>query len=199
METKTIKIVTLGESSVGKTSLIKRYVYDDFSTEEVSTIGAVFVEKTITIRNRPLKLQIWDTAGQEKFHAVAKIYYQKAHVALLLYDITSKDSFTTLKEWGAEVKANANPNILRVVVGNKMDLFYEENVSKETASKYAKDSKALFHLTSAKENKGISALFVKICEELLDREEGIKTLNVGESLSDVKSRSSADVKEGCPC
>lgn len=162
---RTIKVVTLGDVSVGKTSLIKRYVDNEFYQEEQSTIGSVYMEKIINYGDSLYKLQIYDTAGQERFQSIAKLYYQKADVALLLYDITNQDTFDTLKNWNAEVMKNAPSKVIRIVVGNKIDLLEKEAIDQETAEKYAKNVNALFSLVSAKTNAGVRTLFEKICQE----------------------------------
>ena len=198
---KIFKIVAIGESSVGKTSLIRRYIYNHFSDEESATIGAVFVEKSLIVDKKRVRLQIWDTAGQEKFHAVAKIYYQKADAALLVYDITSADSFSTLQNWNEEVKVNTSKDILRVIVGTKLDLIEEEQVHPKTASDYAREAKALFHQTSAKANRGINELFENVCLELIKREN-----SKPEPLTNLSAKSSvllgeppAPKKSSCDC
>lgn len=165
-QTRIIKIVTLGDSSVGKTSLIRRYINEEFHAANPPTMGIDFVEKKVNYGGETIKLQIWDTAGQEKFHAVSKIYYQKADVVLLMYDITAAESFTTLKNWDEEVRANTKKDVLRVIVGNKIDLITEEQVDQKTASTYAKEAKALFSLTSAKEDTGVNQLFQNIVEKM---------------------------------
>ena len=106
------KIVLIGESGVGKTSIISRFVNNKFSSTLPSTPGAVFATKTILIEGKKIKFEIWDTAGQEKYRALAKVFYKNAHVCILVYDITRRETFEELKNfWINEIKVNSLPNI----------------------------------------------------------------------------------------
>lgn len=179
-EMKTVKIVTLGEAQVGKTSIIRRFIENSFSDKEESTIGAAFAEKTFNFGPASYRIQLYDTAGQERFNSIAKIYYQKADVALLIYDVTDAGSFATLQNWNAQVLKNAPNEVIRVVVGNKIDLITEEKVTTEEVGNFAKNEGALFMLTSAKEATGIQSLFEKVCLEVYEKK---KSLDEGEDMT----------------
>ncbi|KAI9027367.1 small GTPase superfamily [Phycomyces nitens] len=116
------KVVILGSQGVGKTSLVVRYINRTFSPNSTSTIGASFMTKKLTVDNCKVRLQIWDTAGQERFRAMAPMYYRGAQAALLVYDITSQESFAEMHSWIEELKRNMNEELVIVVVANKSDL-----------------------------------------------------------------------------
>ena len=116
-DAKTLKVVLIGESGVGKTSIISRYINNTFTSVLMSTTGASFASKTMMLEkeNQSIKFEIWDTAGQEKFRALAKVFYKNAAVCILVYDITRKTSFEELKKyWITEIKANASPNLCKL-------------------------------------------------------------------------------------
>lgn len=165
-----VKVCILGSSGVGKSSILKRFVSNEFDEAEQSTLGAAFMDKMFTHKGKVFRFQIWDTAGQEKYAPLAHMYYRDTHVALLVYDITNAESFTALKEWHRELTERGPKNVLTVCVGNKIDLIHREQVETETAKEYTKSIGGILKLTSAKENKGIEELFVKICENMAETE-----------------------------
>eukprot|EP00331_Platyophrya_macrostoma_P015043 CAMPEP_0176475994 /NCGR_PEP_ID=MMETSP0127-20121128/43905_1 /TAXON_ID=938130 /ORGANISM="Platyophrya macrostoma, Strain WH" /LENGTH=190 /DNA_ID=CAMNT_0017871631 /DNA_START=38 /DNA_END=606 /DNA_ORIENTATION=+ len=165
-----VKVCILGSSGVGKSSILKRFVSNEFDDSEQTTLGAAFMDKTITYSGHTFKFQIWDTAGQEKYAPLAHMYYRDTHVALLVYDITSRDSFSALKEWHKELSERGPKNVLEVCVGNKIDLITKEQVDSETAKTFTNSIGGILKLTSAKENKGIDEIFSKICEHMLESE-----------------------------
>lgn len=114
------KVVLLGESAVGKSSLVLRFVKREFHEHKESTIGAVFLAPTVQIDDTTVKFEIWDTAGQERYHSLAPMYYRGAQAALIVYDITSKDSFINAQKWVRELQRQANANIVIALVGNKL-------------------------------------------------------------------------------
>ncbi|KAJ2851615.1 Vacuolar protein sorting-associated protein 21 [Coemansia brasiliensis] len=117
-----IKVVLLGEAAVGKSSLVLRFVNDDFVENKEPTIGAAFMTQKVRLDDSVLKLDIWDTAGQERFHSLAPMYYRNAQAALVVYDITRASSLDRAKSWIKELERQANPNIVVALVGNKLDL-----------------------------------------------------------------------------
>ena len=116
------KVLLLGNSNVGKSSLFLRFVDDVWNDTFVPTIGVDFKIKTFEIDSKKIKMQIWDTAGQERFKNIISSYYRGAHGILLLYDVTDKESFKNLSNWLIEIEKNASKNILRILIGNKCDL-----------------------------------------------------------------------------
>ncbi|CAD8120840.1 unnamed protein product [Paramecium sonneborni] len=166
-----VKVVLLGDSGVGKSSIVLRFCSDIFKVTHESTLGAAFMARTIEVNGINFKFQIWDTAGQEKYKSLTPLYYREAQVALIVYDITHKDSFDVLKSWVNELKAHGPKKILQVLVGNKNDLIEDEKVSYDEANNYAQQIGASLKLTSCKENKGIQELFVSIAEQILYEEQ----------------------------
>ena len=120
------KVLLLGNSDVGKSSLLLRYVDSVWSDTFVPTIGVDFKVKTIEIGGKKVKLQIWDTAGQERFRTVVSTYFRGAHGIFLIYDITNRDSFKNLENWLIEIEKNASENVLKILIGNKMILKMKE-------------------------------------------------------------------------
>nr|CAH7757674.1 unnamed protein product [Callosobruchus chinensis] len=132
-ESFNFKVVLLGEGCVGKTSLVLRYVEDKFNAKHISTIQASFLNKKINLDDSRVNLAIWDTAGQEKFHALGPIYYRSSNGAVLVYDITDEDSFQKVKCWVKELRKMLGVEISLVIVGNKSDLEKDRHVSLEEA------------------------------------------------------------------
>ena len=169
---KDVKIILLGESGVGKTSIILRYFKDEFTENMQSTFGSTFIIKKVVKDNITYKLNIWDTTGQEKYHSVTKLFVQGADIAILVYAINKIDSFKKIDYWNKTIKDNCDENIILSIVGNKTDLFNnednEELVPEEDAEEYARELKAIFRLVSAKEDKkGIDSLFNEVLEEYI--------------------------------
>lgn len=117
-----VKLVLLGDTGVGKSSLVLRFVTNNFKPFSESTIGASFMSKMIIVSGQTIKYQIWDTAGQEKYHSLAPMYYRGAAAAIIVYDITRKNTFNTLKKWVQELRTQGPDNISIAIAGNKADL-----------------------------------------------------------------------------
>ena len=165
----TCKVVLLGEAGVGKTSIISRYVNNTFSDVLMSTTGASFAIKKLEIDDHKIKFQIWDTAGQERFRSLAKIFYQNAAVAVLVYDITRRDSFQKLKDfWVKELKENAPSDIILAIAANKSDNYEFEVVSLKEGKELAQEINAIFKSTSAMLSHGIEDLFKLIGEKFIN-------------------------------
>ena len=180
------KIVLLGETGVGKTSIITRYIANSFSQVVMTSTGSSFFSKKIEINeNKRVKLQIWDTAGQEKYRSLAKIFYQSASVAILVYDVTLKRTFENLKEyWVGEIKANAPDDIILAIAANKSDDYINQEVNIQEGKDLAKNLNAIFVCTSAKLGNGIDDLFKMVAEKFIDPEKNIaeSSMNKNEIL-----------------
>merc|ERR1711934_1306199 len=162
-----VKVVLLGDMGVGKSSIALRLVHNQFNANSVTTVGAVCWTKSVTTPNGPVKLQLWDTAGQERYHALAPLYYRGAAVAVVVYDITRRETFTTLKDWVRELKMQGPSNILIAIVGNKADLADKRDVETAQGQGFAKEINGIFAETSAKDHEGgINTLFTRIGENL---------------------------------
>jgi Ras-related protein Rab-5C len=161
------KIVFVGQSGVGKSSIIERFTQNTFTNYTESTIGASFVVGTIQKNGKSLKLGIWDTAGQERYDSLVPLYYRDAKVGVVVYDITSTDSFEKAKYWIENLKIN-EPSVKCVVVGTKMDLESSRMIDYITASTFAFEESALFIEISAKTPKNMDLLFSKIGDLVIE-------------------------------
>ena len=148
-----VKVILLGESGVGKTSIINRYMNNEFSKNEESTIGSTFVSKELIRGNVKYKLNIWDTTGQEKYHAITNLFIKGAGVVILVYSIDSLSSFKGLNYWYDSIKENLEgSDYILAIIGSKSDLIKddEEVVSEDEARKFAQERNAIFKLVSSK-------------------------------------------------
>jgi len=165
-----VKIVMIGDSGVGKTCVISRYTQGVFLESSTSTNGASYSSKKIKYEeyDEDLIVDIWDTAGQEKYRSLTKFFYKGAVIAILVYDITIKDSFENIKNfWYNEITDNGKESIILALVGNKCDLYEDEQVNEDEAREYAKSINAVFALTSAQSNTGIEKLFYDVGKRYL--------------------------------
>eukprot|EP00053_Salpingoeca_punica_P011721 m.104448 g.104448 ORF g.104448 m.104448 type:complete len:233 (+) comp15758_c0_seq1:191-889(+) len=162
-----IKLCLLGDTSVGKSSIMLRYVSDAFSASQQTTIGASFMTKAMTVRGQLCKFQIWDTAGQEKYRGLAPMYYRGAAVAIFVYDITREQTFEGMKKWVKEVRSLiSSPDLVICVVGNKLDLEAQRQVPRSTGEAYAESVQGLFIETSALTAVNVAELFANIAVRL---------------------------------
>jgi small GTP-binding protein len=163
------KVVFIGESGVGKTCIIARFIKGIY-VEGVSSTAASYASKTIDIPElgESITFDIWDTAGQEKYRSLTKFFFKGAKMAILVYDITRKESFENLKTcWYHDIKEHGDPDIILGIAGNKCDLYEYEDVSEKEAREFAKSIDAVFYLTSAQSNTGITELFEDLGKKYL--------------------------------
>ncbi len=165
---ESVKVVLLGDGTVGKTSIVQRFAFDRFNEDQATTMGAMFISKWLDFPalGFGVKFHIWDTAGQEQYHCMASIYYQDAAAAIVVFDVTRPETLEGIKKWIEELKAKGPENIQIVIVGNKSDLVEQQKVNIEDAKAYAEKEKAEFLLTSAKAGFGINDIFTAIAEKL---------------------------------
>ncbi|KAJ3737067.1 GTP-binding protein ypt5 [Lentinula guzmanii] len=186
-----VKLVLLGEAAVGKSSVVLRFVSDEFQPNKEPTIGAAFLTQKCRLEDRVLRYEIWDTAGQERFHSLAPMYYRNAQAAVVVYDITKASSLEKAKSWVKELQRQANPNIVIALAGNKLDLVQPSasssgtpptpgeapsssggeseslrQVPREEAQAYATEAGLLFFETSAKTGEGIVEIFTEIAKKI---------------------------------
>ncbi|KAI9252583.1 GTP-binding protein Ryh1 [Helicostylum pulchrum] len=159
---KKFKLVFLGEQSVGKTSLITRFMYDTFDNTYQATIGIDFLSKTMYLDDRTIRLQLWDTAGQERFRSLIPSYIRDSSVCVVVYDITNRNSFSNTSKWIDDVRAERGTDVIIVLVGNKTDLNDKRQVTVDEGEKKAKEYNIMFIETSAKVGYNVKALFRKI-------------------------------------
>ena len=154
------KIVLVGDSGVGKTNLLTRFSKNEFSLESKTTIGVEFATKTITTESgHVIKAQIWDTAGQDRYRAIASSYYKGALGALLVYDITKEQSFENVNKWLSELRNNGAENMMLMLIGNKSDLGSDRVVKTEDAAAYAEKETMAFLETSALDSSNVATAF----------------------------------------
>jgi len=171
------KIVLIGDSGVGKTSLLQRFAEQYFSDTHITTIGVDFKLRTIQVGDKRVKLQVWDTAGQEKFRVITKTYYRNAAGIIIAYDVTNGESFVNTKRWIEEVKNNCGDDGVPIVlVGNKCDS-PSRVVSFDDQQDYAKFMNLKFFETSAKENINVDDVFMELTKLVLQRQERNKVIN----------------------
>ncbi|XP_014920256.3 ras-related protein Rab-17 [Acinonyx jubatus] len=165
------KLVLLGSSSVGKSSLALRYVKNDFKSI-LPTVGCAFFTKELELGAVAVKLEIWDTAGQEKYHSVCRLYFRGASGAILVYDITRRDSFCKAQQWLQDLEREAPPGeVVVMLVGNKTDVGERREVTFQEGKEFAESKKLLFVEASAKLNHQVTEVFSTIAQELLQRED----------------------------
>ena len=168
-----IKIILLGDTGVGKSSIIKRYYEDVFDELLTTTFVSSYLEKTITVKDQKVKLEIWDTAGQEEFRSITKLFVKNSKVIILVYDVTNRPSFECLNYWYDFIRKDIGKEVILGLAGNKTDLVFEdgfgEEVTIEEGKAYAEKINANFSLVSAKESgKEISDLFEQCVARYLD-------------------------------
>jgi len=196
------KLVFLGEQSVGKTSLITRFMYDSFDNTYQATIGIDFLSKTMYLEDRTVRLQLWDTAGQERFRSLIPSYIRDSTVAVVVYDITNIVSFNQTNKWIDDVRAERGNDVIIMLVGNKTDLADKRQVSIDEGEKKAKELNVMFIETSAKAGYNVKQLFRRVAAALpgmdtpLEQSQQPPIVNV--DLTNTSNNENVDV-QGCPC
>ena len=187
------KVVLLGESGVGKTSIISQFIDSTFQEDIQASTGGTFSSKTLAYDNgKTLKFEIWDTAGQERYRSLTRMFYKDAGAALLVYDITNNLSFEEIKNyWTEQIKEAAPQDIIIAIVANKSDLYEEEQVDEGEARNLAKELGAIFCSTSAKNRSGIDDLFIQIAKKYT----GAGEVEIRNEEDEYSNTSKNDVRE----
>ena len=186
------KILLIGESHVGKTEFISRFIDDKLRSENLLIpIGINFKVKTINFKGKKIKLNIWDTDGQERIRNITQVFYKGAHALIFMYDVTDQNSFKNLSNWIKQVEAHGEKNLVKVLVGNNCDKL-DRVVTEEEGKKLAEDFSIGFFETSPKTDKNVSEVFYYLIDEILKAKE----INLSDSINlDVKYKKNK--KEKC--
>ena len=163
------KYIIIGDSAVGKSNILLRYIHDKFNEEFQSTIGVEFGAKNLKIEDKIYRIQIWDTAGQETFRSITRAYYKNSVCACVVYDITNKNSFQNIKSWLEDCRKQSPKTVFLILIGNKVDLEDRREVTYEEGSIFAEKNGMLFFETSAKTGKNIEELFLQSSLEIAKR------------------------------
>ena len=181
------KILLLGDSSVGKSCILLRYCDDTFQDVHLATIGLDFRLKTVNLEeNKKVKLQIWDTAGQDRFRAITKNYYRGSNGIILIFDVTDRASFEHIKNWIEQIKEEAQENIIIYLVGNKIDCKETRVVTTEEGKKIAEEFGLKYFETSAKTKENIDSTFLELVKEINSFDPKTNEGNKGTQLSGLK-------------
>ena len=170
------KIIIIGDSGVGKSNILGRYLHNEFKHDTKSTVGVEFGSKQLKVDGVNIKLQIWDTAGEERYRAITSAYYKGSKGCFIVYDITSEISFENVEKWYEEIRKSAEKEISVILIGNKCDLENERKVSIEMGQNTAKNLNCPFFETSALNNTNIEAVFQNISENIYNRCKNDKNL-----------------------
>ena len=197
------KIVLIGDSFVGKTNIMSKYLMNEFHEDSKATVGVEFGAKKFDIEGKSVKAQIWDTAGQERYKSITTTYYKGAKGALIVYDITRKETFDSVDRWISEVLNSGDKNMTMLLIGNKCDLDNQRQVTKEQGEEKAKAFKVAFLETSASSGENLDVAFEMImkevyskCKNELDEEDGMEEMQMGKEI-DLTKEKKVDKKKCC--
>ena len=186
------KLLLIGDSGVGKTSILLGYSDNNFNNNFIPTIGIDFKIKTIELHGKKIKLQIWDTAGQERFISITTSYYRGAMGIMLVYDVTNSKSFDNIAKWLRNIQEHSNPDVEKMILGNKCDMEDRRVVSKARGEAISHENGVRFLETSAKTNVNIDRAFIELTKSILvkivDVQEARRTLPPISNQSSIKSR-----------
>jgi small GTP-binding protein len=189
----TLKILTLGDASVGKTCILLRFSEDQFPTVTMPTIGIEYKTKTVTIKKRQINLQVWDTAGQERYHrTLATTFYQRVHGIALVFDLTEKASFDHVEGWFQQIQSKADSKVAVVLVGNKSDIV--ENLDLSNAQSFAAKHSLPFFTVSAKTGDNIELVFSTLAEIIIEKDSSALA-----TRNDLKLRTNPSVPKSKCC
>ena len=189
------KVLLLGDSDVGKSSLILRYTEETFNSKLVNSIGVDFKMKKREIDGKVIKVQIWDTAGHERFRSITYSYYRGANAIIIVFDLSDKKSFISITEWLKQIEKHAKENVFKFLVGNKSDLVEQRKVSYDEAKQYADEHELPYIETSAKEGININELFDSSIKSFLNNSNNFS----GEKNIKLNSQNTNSIEKGICC
>ena len=193
-----VKVILLGESGVGKTNLINIFTGGEFNENEAVSLTSSFLLKKITVNGKKYTIQLWDTIGQERLRQLTKLFYNDSKIVIFVYDITRKFTFDEIKNyWINDVEEKLGQDLIKGIIGNKIDLYLNQQVSDEEAEEYAKSIGAQFSLTSAKNEGAVifERLLIKLYEQYLHKNKtirGAKTFQKTKSVYLKKQKDAVD-------
>ena len=197
------KIVLIGDSFVGKTNIMSKYLMNEFHEDSKATVGVEFGAKKFDIEGKSVKAQIWDTAGQERYKSITTTYYKGAKGALIVYDITRKETFDSVDRWISELLNSGDKNMTMLLIGNKCDLDNQRQVTKEQGEEKAKAFKVAFLETSASSGENLDVAFEMImkevyskCKNELDEEDRMEEMQIGKEI-DLTKENKVEKKKCC--
>ena len=198
-----VKVVLVGDSGVGKTNIMSKYLKNQFREDSKATVGVEFGSKQFTVENHQIKAQIWDTAGQERYKAITSAYYKGAKGAFVVYDITRKNTFETVNKWVSDISSAADKKITLILIGNKNDLEDQRQVTKEMGEEKAKELGLAFMETSACSGENLDKAFemminevYKKCHEEMLAENDIE-IEGGQDINLNKKNENTEAKKCC--
>ena len=192
------KVILIGESSVGKTNIMSKYLKDQFMEFSKSTIGVEFSSKTFNVQGHKIKAQIWDTAGQEKYRSMTSTYYKGSKGAFVIYDITRKETFESVDNWINDLKLKGDPNIIVFIIGNKNDLEESREVTKDEGEEKGRSFQCGFLETSALSGDNIDEAFDLMITEIFGRyKKDIKDEESFKKGDDLNLDKGGNNKKGC--
>ena len=186
-----MKVIIVGDSGVGKTNLLERFVKDQFTKDMINTVGVDFIGKTVQIKDKIVKLQFWDTAGQEKYRSISAAYYKSADGVIIVYDTTSRKSFSNIDLWFKEIQKYSKENLSHLLIGNKIDLEELREVPVEEGVKFAEKKNIYFMEASAKTNVNdcVGEAFGVLLKEIFERK-----IQQGQIFLDQEERYASEFK-----
>ena len=197
--TNVFKILTIGDGGVGKTSILRRYVENKFLKHHLSTIGIDFLSKTLKIKDKEIKLKIWDTAGQERYRQITSHIYKDADGIILVFDVTSEESFNQITDWMEQIKNNVSKEEINLIlIGNKCDLA-DRMVEKERGEKMAEKLKIKYFETSALTGQGINEAFEELAKQIFKNKNPNENISRNISISYDRSEDALKKKKGKGC
>jgi len=187
------KLILIGDSSVGKSNILSKYLKNEFDENSRATVGVEFGTKNILINGKKIKIQIWDTAGEERYRSITSAYYKGAKGAFIVYDITRKTTFDNIDKWISDLKLNGDKNICIIILGNKSDLIEQRQVQEKDGMKKAEMFKTAFLETSALNGDNIAKAFDELIEQIYQNNKSFfendnkKEIDKGVNLNDNKN------------
>ena len=198
-----VKVILIGDSSVGKTNIMTKYLKNEFKEDSKATVGVEFGSKNFTIEGHSIKAQIWDTAGQERYRSITNAYYKGAKGAFVVYDITRKETFSSIDKWITDLRSSADKKINIILIGNKTDLEQNREVTKEQGSEKSKAFGVAFMETSANNGENIEQAFDEMMQQVFNiyrseikKEEELAGSIEGQNIN-VDSENKGEGKKGC--